>query len=306
MHLTPGGAPDWCPDPRVLKVTVGGHCVRRESKSQVTRESRKSLLLLDVLCLCVVSIPFLICELGLVAPVHRGFFCDDMSIQFPETREETVSDTVLISVGILITGLAIVFGECHRVSRQRGSNTCPREGYFSAVYRQILPFLFGSALGQSLTNAAKLSAGRLRPNFLCICQPEALNCTTGFIETYRCTGDPGAVTEARKSFYSGHASFSLYSMLYLSFYLQVRMKWRGARLLRPLLQFVLVLLALYTGFSRISDHRHHPSDVAVGFMQGALVAYWVAFHISDLFKQKSSQSVSVPPRTDSPETFTNC
>ncbi|CAH2272774.1 phospholipid phosphatase 3-like [Pelobates cultripes] len=109
-----------------------------------------------------------------------------------------------------------------------------------------------------------------------------------------------------KSFYSGHASFALYSMLYLSFYLQVRMTWRGARLLRPLLQFVLVLLALYTGFTRISDYRHHPSDVAVGFMQGALVAYWVAFHISDMFKQKRSQQVSVPPQTDIPETFTNC
>ncbi|XP_063305723.1 phospholipid phosphatase 3-like [Pelobates fuscus] len=306
MHLTPGGAPDWCPDPRVLKVTVGGHCVRRESKSQAPRKPRKCLVCLNLLCLAVVSLPFFICELGLVSPVHRGFFCDDMSIRYPEQRGDTVSDTLLISVGILITSFAIVFGECHRVSRQRSLNTCPREGYLSAIYRQLLPFLFGSALGQSLTNAAKLSAGRLRPNFLSICKPEGLNCTSGFIDTYRCIGDAGAVTEARKSFYSGHASFALYSMLYLSFYLQVRMTWRGARLLRPLLQFVLVLLALYTGFTRISDYRHHPSDVAVGFMQGALVAYWVAFHISDMFKQKRSQQVSVPPQTDIPETFTNC
>uniref|UniRef100_A0A8C5MZH9 Phosphatidic acid phosphatase type 2/haloperoxidase domain-containing protein n=1 Tax=Leptobrachium leishanense TaxID=445787 RepID=A0A8C5MZH9_9ANUR len=306
MHLTPGGAPDWCPDPRVLKVTVGGHCVRRESKSQTPRGSRRCLVCLDLLCLCVVSVPFLICELGLVAPVHRGFFCDDTSIRYPRTKGDTVSDTVLISVGILVTTLAIVFGECHRVSKQRGMNTCPREGYLSAIYRQLLPFLFGSALGQSLTNTAKLSAGRLRPNFLSVCQPEALNCTTGYIETYRCTGDPGAEAEARKSFYSGHASFSLYSMLYLTFYLQVRMTWRGARLLRPLLQFVLILLALYTGFSRISDYRHHPSDVAVGFIQGALVAYLVAFHISDMFKRKQAAPDPVAPPTDIPETFTNC
>ncbi|KAM8974007.1 phospholipid phosphatase 3-like [Pelodytes ibericus] len=306
MHLTPGGAPDWCPDPRVLKVTVGGHCVRRETKPQTSRESRKCLVLLDLLCLCVVSIPFLICELGLVPPVHRGFFCDDMSIRYPQTRTETVSDTVLISVGILITSLAIVFGECHRVSSQRSLDTCAREGYLSAIYRQILPFLFGSALGQSLTNAAKLSAGRLRPNFLSICQPEALNCTTGFVEFYQCTGDASAVTEARKSFYSGHASFSLYTMLYLSFYLQVRMRWGGARLLRPLLQFVLILLAVYTGFTRISDYRHHPSDVAVGFLQGAVVAYCVAFHVSDMFKQKSLQSAPIVPQAESPETFTNC
>ncbi|XP_068128254.1 phospholipid phosphatase 3-like [Hyperolius riggenbachi] len=306
MYLTPGGAPDWCPDPRVLKVTVGGHCGHRETKTEVSRGARKSLVLLDLLCLCVVSIPFLICELGIVPPVHRGFFCDDNSIRFPATREETVSDTMLISLGILITAVAIVLGECHRVNKQRRSQASPREGYLSSIYRQILPFLFGSALGQSLTNAAKLSAGRLRPNFLDVCQPERLNCSVGFIEDYTCTGSPSAVTEARKSFYSGHASFAMYSMLYLSFYLQVRMTWSGARLLRPLVQFVLILVALYTGFTRISDHRHHPSDVAIGFLQGALVAYWVAFYISDMFRRRNVPSVIVPPRPDSPETFTNC
>ncbi|XP_053574218.1 phospholipid phosphatase 3 [Bombina bombina] len=306
MHLTPGGGSDWCPDPRALKVTVGGHCVQRETKSSVKPRPRRSLICLDLLCLCVVSAPFLICELGLVTPFHRGFFCDDLSIQYPAISEETVSDTLLISVGILITGFAIVLGECLRVSRHRSPLSCPREGYLSATYRQLLPFLFGSALGQSLTNTAKLSAGRLRPNFLSICKPEFLNCTIGYIEDYTCTGNPKYVEEARKSFYSGHASFSMYSMLYLSFYLQARFTWRGARLLRPLLQFVLILVALYTGLTRISDYRHHPSDVAVGFLQGALVAFCVAFYISDMFRQKSPQSIPLIPRNDSRETFTNC
>ncbi|GAA6087741.1 phosphatidic acid phosphatase type 2D, partial [Tachysurus ichikawai] len=68
------------------------------------------------------------------------------------------------------------------------------------------------------------------------------------------------------------------------FYLQARFSWRGARLLRPLLQFLLVMLAVYTGLSRISDYRHHPSDVLTGFLQGGITAYWVAFHISSMFK----------------------
>ena len=53
------------------------------------------------------------------------------------------------------------------------------------------------------------------------------------------------------------------------------MTWRGARLLRPALQFFLFLLAVYTGLTRISDYRHHPSDVITGYVQGALTAYWV-------------------------------
>ncbi|GAA6074701.1 phospholipid phosphatase 3 isoform X1, partial [Tachysurus ichikawai] len=60
------------------------------------------------------------------------------------------------------------------------------------------------------------------------------------------------------------------------FYLQSRFTWRGARLLRPLVQFTLLMMAFYTGLSRVSDHKHHPTDVLAGFVQGALVAYCIA------------------------------
>lgn len=59
------------------------------------------------------------------------------------------------------------------------------------------------------------------------------------------------------------------------FYLQARFTWHGARLLRPLTQFTLVMMSFYTGLSRVSDHKHHPTDVLAGFLQGALVAYCV-------------------------------
>ncbi|KAL7826536.1 hypothetical protein AOLI_G00317450 [Acnodon oligacanthus] len=86
----------------------------------------------------------------------------------------------------------------------------------------------------------------------------------------------------------------------LTFYLQARLSWRGARLLRPLLQFLLVMLAMYTGLSRISDYRHHPSDVLTGFLQGALTAYWVAFHISSMFKACTSNASPTCLSLDSP------
>lgn len=53
------------------------------------------------------------------------------------------------------------------------------------------------------------------------------------------------------------------------------MKGDWARLLRPTLQFGLVALSIYVGFSRISDYKHHWSDVLVGFIQGAVVAILV-------------------------------
>ncbi|KAG6921808.1 phospholipid phosphatase 3-like, partial [Chelydra serpentina] len=256
------------------------------------------------------SVPFLVCEVGLVPPMRRGFYCNDSSIRYPLKRAETVSDTVLISVGILVTSISIALGESYRIhSLHLGSRSFVPNPYVAVLYKEIGAFLFGCTVGQSLTNMAKITVGRLRPHFLAVCRPDLalLNCS-GYVEEYACTAGPSQEKEARKSFYSGHASFAMYSMTYLVFYLQARLTWRGARLLRPLLQFVLLLLALYTGLTRISDYWHHPSDVAVGFLQGALIAYWVAFHISGMFRHKPLASRLPPLCPDSPDSsgHTNC
>lgn len=53
------------------------------------------------------------------------------------------------------------------------------------------------------------------------------------------------------------------------------MKGDWARLLRPTLQFGLVAVSIYVGLSRVSDYKHHWSDVLTGLLQGALVAILV-------------------------------
>eukprot|EP00064_Thunnus_orientalis_P003404 superscaffoldBa00000276_g3413 len=235
------------------------------------------------------SIPFFACELKAVTPYRRGFFCGDSSITYPYVEREAIPDSLLIAGGIAITGLTIALGECYRV-RFRGvhSRAFVRNRYVSCLYKELGSFLFGCCVGQSLTNMAKLSVGRLRPNFLSVCNITyaSINCTPGsYVSQVTCRQhNQKMVEEARKSFFSGHASFAMYTMLYLAFYLQARLSWRGARLLRPLIQFLLVMIAIYTGLSRISDYRHHPTDVLTGFIQGGLTAYWVAFYISSMFK----------------------
>lgn len=77
-------------------------------------------------------------------------------------------------------------------------------------------------------------------------------------------------------------------MSFDQFYLQSRFTWHGARLLRPLTQFTLVMMSFYTGLSRVSDHKHHPTDVLAGFIQGALVAYCIVS--SPLTKALASSS----------------
>lgn len=58
----------------------------------------------------------------------------------------------------------------------------------------------------------------------------------------------------------------------MQLYVQARMQGKWTRLVRPTIQFFLVAFSLYVGYTRVSDFKHHWSDVLVGLLQGALVA----------------------------------
>lgn len=62
------------------------------------------------------------------------------------------------------------------------------------------------------------------------------------------------------------------SFLWFQFYLQARFTWKGSKLLRHLLQAVVIYAAVYVGLSRISDYKHHWSDVLMGAILGTLLA----------------------------------
>lgn len=53
------------------------------------------------------SIPFFACELKAVSPYRRGFMCGDLSITYPYLHQEAISDELLITGGIIITGLTV-------------------------------------------------------------------------------------------------------------------------------------------------------------------------------------------------------
>jgi len=62
-------------------------------------------------------------------------------------------------------------------------------------------------------------------------------------------------------------------------YLQARLTWNGSKLLKHLLQAVSIYAAVYVGLSRISDYKHHWSDVLMGAILGTLVAALVVCNI---------------------------
>ncbi|XP_061787088.1 phospholipid phosphatase 3-like isoform X2 [Nerophis lumbriciformis] len=249
---------------------------------------RKLLVGVDLFCLFLVMLVAVFLHKSPMAPYRRGFFCSDNSISVP-FKSSTVSTALLTSVGVSVPVVSIIIGESYRIYfLNEGSKSFVGNPYISALYKQVGVFMLGCAISQSFTDIAKVSVGRLRPHFLDVCKPDltTVNCSLGYVTDYVCQGPEAKVQEARKSFFSGHASFSMYTMLYLVLYLQSRFTWHGGRLLRPLTQFTLIMMSFYTGLSRVSDHKHHPTDVLAGFVQGALVAYCMVFFVSDLFKAK--------------------
>ncbi|CAL4059522.1 unnamed protein product, partial [Meganyctiphanes norvegica] len=129
----------------------------------------------DFLLLCVATGSIFVIK-KTRKPFERGIYCDDESIRYPYTEDETVSDTALISFCVIAIGLMCIC-EWWRVRNEnvgKPIKLCGRElnRWFWAIYSTVGTFLFGCACSQLLTDIAKYSVGRLRPHFIDLCQPD--------------------------------------------------------------------------------------------------------------------------------------
>ncbi|KRZ18385.1 Lipid phosphate phosphohydrolase 1, partial [Trichinella zimbabwensis] len=242
---------------------------------------------IHILLFGLVSLPILIFN-KFVWPYRRGFYCDDESIRYP-FKESTVSMTVLNLIIFPVPILTICLVEMYRVMKfEPATLSRPAEkvevlfGYklhpiFSRLYYYSGFFLLGAAATQTITDIGKYSIGRLRPHFLAICQPDIdLKSCAGhtYIENFSCTNyDDWLSKDARLSFPSGHSSLVAYGMLFIVMYLQIRVQWDiYNRLIKPFIQFIFICLAIAIGLSRISNYKHHWSDVLCGLALGFFTA----------------------------------
>ncbi|XP_031591914.1 phospholipid phosphatase 2b isoform X1 [Oreochromis aureus] len=249
------------------------------------QKKKKLFVVVDVLCVIAAALPFIIMTI-VSKPYQRGIYCNDDSIKYP-LKPDTITPGMLAAVTICCTLVIISSGEAYLVYRERIQSNTQFNQYIAALYKVVGTFLFGGAVSQSLTDLAKYTIGRPRPNFMAVCAPKVC---TGYMSVINCTGSPVDVTESRLSFYSGHSSFSMYCMLFLALYVQARFVAKWARLLRPTIQFFLVAFAVYVGYTRVSDYKHHWSDVLVGLLQGALVALLNVHFVSGFFEKCPKRS----------------
>ena len=62
------------------------------------------------------------------------------------------------------------------------------------------------------------------------------------------------------------------------------MTWKGSKFLRPVFQAIALFLFWFTALSRVSDYKHHWSDVLAGAALGITIATLTALYVSHLFK----------------------
>lgn len=215
----------------------------------------------------------------------RGFFCVDPLIHYNK-KPSTVSSLQhrIYNISLMVVSIFIV--EALRNARKNSRNT-------EHVYRirsskvpkyivNVLTFIGYSQIGyivnELLVKFVKGSIGRLRPCFFAVCNPlpikecEQLN-PNSYVENYQCQGNPDEVEEARRSFYSGHSTVTMYCAFWTVLYLQARLKPAlQNNVITSILQTLITAGGLFICCSRISDNKHHCSDVLVGILVGMSLA----------------------------------
>lgn len=237
-----------------------------------------------------------------IQPFRRGFFCNDETISYPY-HNDTVSDGMAAFLCCVIPAIFMVAIEgAHvyksKVRKAKGNSSFCKK-YIVYIYRTVGVFLMGAGCVQIISEVMKLVGGRLRPHFFAVCDPDysKFSCSDGYIvipDSY-CKGtDEKRLIDARKSFPSGHAAIAGFGMIYLVIYLQVRFIWRRSKLMVPTIQLGAICLGSWIAMSRVSDNKHHFSDVLGGAILGAIGALFTFKFISSLPKQTRKQSLISP------------
>uniref|UniRef100_A0A0N5AUC8 AcidPPc domain-containing protein n=1 Tax=Syphacia muris TaxID=451379 RepID=A0A0N5AUC8_9BILA len=239
-------------------------------------------------------------------PYHRGFFCDDQSIRMPYKPDSVTPLLLMITILLMLFGtIAATEFYLHLAAKDtehtlyfvRGCKVNPTFLRF-CTYSSFC--IFGLAINMVICNMTKYFVGRLRPHFLDVCRPNIniSECTDPlvYVTNYTCTfeGISGNTVagyslkkNARLSFFSGHSSTTMHVAIFCAIYLYARLPRRmyGVSLL-PIFQTILVVIALVVGYSRISDHKHHWSDVLCGFIVGIITGTISAIYIGQLLNRQ--------------------
>lgn len=147
-----------------------------------------------------------------------------------------------------------------------------KTGVYTDMTQSLLAWTLACVINAFITESAKLIVGRPRPDFFYRCYPNGK-----ITKDLRCTGINKDVMDGRKSFPSGHSSFSFCSLGFISIWLcgklRVLSRNRGDGL-RVVACLVPLVVAGVVSMSRCCDNHHHWEDVFTGSIIGFTSSYF--------------------------------
>lgn len=144
-----------------------------------------------------------------------------------------------------------------------------------------LNYVFGFWLLTLILDVIKCLVGRLRPNFIEMCQPDNLDICkvdpNAFIETTTCLASWKKARNAHMSFPSGHAAGSVFAFLFILYYLQQLYSRKNTTMTTNRFRYFIsgfyALFMVYCCVSRVTDFWHFSTDVLGGcVLAGVLFA----------------------------------
>jgi diacylglycerol diphosphate phosphatase/phosphatidate phosphatase len=224
-------------------------------------------------------------------PVKHTFRITDASISY-ELKNATIPYYIVIMIGVVYM-ILITMSE---YIQYRNYITFKRRVmyYITGITESILIVIL-------ITGIVKLSVGRLRPDFLNRCfgddyidvirKMKDILYTRDICETFHST------IEGSKSFFSGHTSTMFaYSPIMTVYILKTlnQKDFKGStryrvdfmRSIITLIALAPMVFALYVGITRITDNKHHYSDVTMGIVVGTMSSCSYLYDVAKLDNKK--------------------
>ncbi|CAH1773583.1 unnamed protein product [Owenia fusiformis] len=242
-----------------------------------------------------------------VFPVRKvNFNCSDESISFSSADSSyddfafnaNIPSSVVMTLSFCVPPVVIIIGElsvwAFNSQHQKGVNIICNHCTLPQLVRRLLRFigvfLFGALLTLVFTDVTKIMTGRLRPNFLEVCQPNQTMCRLMSSQTdATCTAsNRDDIRNARLSFPSLHASVTSFSAIYLVIYIHGTITTHHVRIMQPFLSLTFVILSLLCGYSRVGRYQSHWTDVLAGFILGPLMALYLGVYVLNSFQERMS------------------
>lgn len=200
-----------------------------------------------------------------VQPHCRDVDWSDPAIGHPFKREE-VFPTYSVVVASVFVVAAYFAGElCTRWRRPAG-----KLNMWLHVNGWVLMQTWSIVLTSALVNLLKLSAGRLRPDFLSRLASEGI--TEARWETMTHDARCRTAREGRLSFPSGHSSTAFAGYVPPCLYLLGLFRTlKGGRLWLVTLLLLPLILPITVAVSRTTDYRHHFDDILAGSICGSVL-----------------------------------